>query len=173
MYKKKIYIVSPIYVPVKYWSCPVLKVSRAWAGHLHCMWRSGSDEGGGWYQSRPSHGPDREIRINIRLNISISHQVHHHHVERTIPNHYDFYMSQCLRIWVNVDLQSGFSPVCQWLCWSSKAQSPLPHSRSTLLWGKVYNTRNLPLLAYQSWSSSQSAVHKHFEKLRLTSLKKK
>lgn len=39
-----------------------------------------------------------EIRINIRLNISISHQVRHHHVERTIPNHYDLYMSQCLRI---------------------------------------------------------------------------
>lgn len=163
MYKK--YIVRPIHVPVKYWSVLVLKVSRAWAAHLRCTWRLGSDEGGDWYQLHPSHGPGREIQLIVRLNLIIS-------PTRVTPS------CLCVKIltalWLNtvykyglwrvlVDLQSGFSPVCQWLCWSSKAQSPLPHSRSILLWGKVYNTRNLPLLAYQSWSSSQSAVHKHFK----------
>lgn len=59
-------------------------------------------------------------------------------------------------------LRSGFSLVCPWLCWNSKAQSPLRHSRSTRHVETEYSTQNHLLLSYQSWNSSQSATEKPY-----------
>lgn len=58
---------------------------------------------------------------------------------------------------VPTDVPSAFSPACRWRCWSSRAQSPRPRSRSTRLGATGCSTQSLRLPSYRSWSSSRSA----------------
>ena len=67
----------------------------------------------------------------------------------------------CLRtLWCS-HLPSVFSPVCPSLCWSSRAQSPLPRSRSTRRGATGCSTQSHLLPSYRSWSSSRSAQWTH------------
>lgn len=51
----------------------------------------------------------------------------------------------------------AFSPACRWRCWSSRAQSLRPRSRSTRRGATACSTQSHRLPSYRSWNSSRSA----------------
>lgn len=62
-----------------------------------------------------------------------------------------------LRLLKLSNVPSAFAPACRWRCWSSRAQSLHPRSRSTRREETECSTQSHLLPFYRSWNSSRSA----------------